>query len=197
MRTMKLLITGGIATTALLASTAVTASAQSTTIKDKRADVLHYKTLDSKPTFLSKAKSTASGIDITKAKIDYSKKKLAITYTFAKLSKKKVNVLGLVKTNAGMFYFANDGSKKVTVYDMEDFSKTCSASKVAKKSGKKGTIKVTLKRSCFDNAKKVRVMTSIMTPGGEYASSGISAKEDIVSPKKTKLPSYTKWLKAS
>lgn len=199
MRTLTHLLVGAIATTGVIAGTAATAVAQDQTIKDARADVLYYKTLDAKPKFLNKAKSTASGVDITKAKFDYSKKKLVITYTFSKLSKKKVNVQGLIETGDATFWFANNGSnKKVDVLDLETFEPVCTGNKLVKKSGNKGTLKVTIKRSCFEDSKKVRIKSSVMTPGGQYSTSGITAHEDVVSPKKkAKEPVWTKWLKAS
>ncbi|MFI5425988.1 hypothetical protein [Aeromicrobium sp. UC242_57] len=143
MRTLTHLIVGGLAATTLLATTAVTASAQSDTIKDKRADVVQYDGYgDDSGTVLDRADSIATGIDATSATVKYGKKTLRVTMKFAELGKGSIQVYGGIRVKGSKswptYQIISDGSKRrVAVYN-RNYSKFLCTGKLTRKNGTRG-----------------------------------------------------------
>ncbi|WP_456698129.1 hypothetical protein [Aeromicrobium sp. P5_D10] len=165
MRTITHLIAGGIAATALVAGTAVTASAQSTTIKDKRADVVHFEDVenDDVGTVLNRADSIASGVDVTSSTVKHGKKSLKVTIRFANLAKSPVMLQSELRARGSkkIYNVANFGSnKRVSVYNSSYSKELCSA-KLSRKAGKSGRLSFTIPRSCIKKPKSLKIRSVV------------------------------------
>lgn len=198
MRNLTRAFASAVAAVGILAGSITAANAQGQTIKDKRADVVKFdKPGDSTPTRLNKSRSAKSGIDIREMKVSYSKKALTIKVTTAKLAKSNVAFIGEVRikgSKRGYYVGTIGSSKKALVFDLRTGEEPCSGT-VRRKSGKNGSITVSVKRSCL-KAKVVRARAALnrdldpKDPASAYL-------VDWLSPKHTKKPSYSKWLKVS
>lgn len=202
MRLLTHLITAGITSTVVLTGTAVTASAQSTKITDKRADVLQIDDFEEgeNGTVLNRSDSIDSGIDVKSLTVKHGKKSLKVTMRFADLTKEDMQAQAAVRVKGDkepryLVYSLN--RKKVGVIDMEndEFDQVCTG-KQSKKAGKNGTITFTVARSCFKKPKAVKVQaasTRFITFGDE----NFTIYQDAISSSKVRAPQFTKWLKAS
>lgn len=200
MRTITHLIAGGIATTALLAGTAATATAQSDKITDKRADVIKYDGFeDEKGEVLNRADSIASGIDATSATVKYTKKSLKVTIRIADVTDRsllaaaEVRVKG-AKKSAGYSIFSIS-KKKVGVFNSTGTKKYCNG-KQSIKSGKKGYVSFTVARSCLKKAKAIKVQVGVVKFKA-IDDENVELFEDSISSSTVRKPKSTKWLKAS
>lgn len=202
MRTITHLLAAGVAATALVAGSAAAATAQSQTIKDKRADVVRYADLaDESGTVLDRQASIDSGIDAKSATVKYTKKSLKVTIKFAKLTKEPVSLQSVIRVKgkkAPSFVIFNDsGHKKVSVYNGSMSKKLCNGT-MTRKTGKNGSASFTVKRKCLKNAKKIKAQTGVFTMReSDEAESGLSVDFEAISAKQFKTPAWTKWLKAS
>lgn len=206
MRTIAHLVAGGLAATALVAGSAVSATAQSEKIADKRADVVHIFDLFSDPedpgTVLDREASIATGIDATSATIKHGKKSLKVTIKFAKLTKESFILQSSVRVKGAKqspkYGITNDGMKKsIYVYSASTDKKLCSA-KMKRKTGNKGSISFTIKRSCLGNPKSVKLQTGLFAfPDGFENEDTLAVNVESISPKKLRTPAWTKWLKSS
>lgn len=203
MRTIARLVAAGLATTALIAGSATSATAQSQKIKDKRADVVSYNGIDDVDgSVLDREASIATGIDATSATIKYTKKSFKVTVKFAKLTKDRVFVQSLIRVKGAKhspkYILMNDGNnKKIFVYDRPMEKKLCTG-KLVRKTGNSGSITLTVKRSCFDKAKSIKVQTGFYNlPNGLDDEADFIVNFEAISAKKSKTPTWSKWLKAS
>lgn len=203
MRTISHLIASGLAVTALLAGTAVTASAQSTKIVDKRADVVQYDgyaDLGVGGTVLDKADSIATGIDATSATIKYGKKSLKVTMRFSQLGKSVIQVYGSIRVKGkkhSSYQIISDGSnKRVSVYN-RDYSKYLCAGKMTRKNGAKGTITYSIARSCIKKPQKIKVQTGLYGFLGDPNMADVTIYDESISSSKVRTTTMTKWLKSS
>lgn len=202
MRLLTHLITGGIASTVILTGTAVTATAQSDKIIDKRADVVQLDDSDTSDngTVLNRADSIASGIDVKSLTVKHGKKSLKVTIRFADLTKEDVQAQAAVRTKGHkepkyLIYSIN--RKKVGVMDLDDdeFKQVCTG-KQSKKAGKNGTITFAVARSCFKKPKAIKVQAAA-TRFIQFNDENFTVYQDAISSSKVRMPDSTKWLKAS
>ena len=205
MRTITHLIAGGIAATALVAGTAVTASAQSTTIKDKRADVVQYDGYadfeEKSGVILNRAASIATGVDATSATVKYGKKSLKVTMRFAELGKLPIQIYGRIRVKGAKswpsYWFDNEGSnKRVTVFDRKGTREVCKG-KLTRKNGDKGTLSFTIANSCFKKPKKIKVDVGLFGFAGNLGGDDVTIYDESISSSKVKTTSFTKWLKSN
>lgn len=201
MRTITHLVAGGLATTALLAGTAVTASAQSTKITDKRADVVQHDGYGDSGTILNRADSIAAGLDATSATITYGKKTLKVTMRFAELTKGPIQVYGSIRVKGKKtwptYQIISDGSRnRIAVYN-RDYSKYLCSGDLTRKSGSRGTIVYRIANSCFKKPKRIKVQTGLYGFAGDPKRDDVIFYDESISSSKVRTTSYTKWLKAS
>lgn len=201
MRTMTHLIAGGIAATTLVAGTAVTASAQSTTMKDKRADVVLYKSAadEGAGKVLNRAESIKSGVDVTSSTVKHSKKSLKVTIKVAQLTKTPILVQTEIRAKGSKkpYYATNfDSKNRVYVFD-SSFSKMLCDVKLSRKTGKNGRLSFTIPRSCIKKPKSLTVRTGLASLPGGFEDETQPVHYDAISSSKVRSPSWTKWLKAS
>lgn len=204
MRTLTHLIASGLAATALLAGTAVTASAQSDKITDKRADVVQYNgfaDLGVGGTVLNKADSIATGVDATSATVTYGKKSLKVTMRFSELGKGVIQVYGSIrikgKKDWPTYQIISDGSnKRVSVYN-RNYSKYQCSGKMIRKNGSKGTITYRIANSCIKKPKRIKVQTGLYGFLGDPTKADVTIFDESISSSKVRTTSMTKWLKAS
>ncbi len=184
-----------LATGLVIGGTTTAAQAQSQTIKDKKADVLEY-VANPNGKRLSASQSVKSGADIRSMKVDHSKKTVTVDLKFARLHKDTDIFVSFRTTSKAepTHTLANISKKKAVVLNLQG-EKECSA-KLKTKLGKKGYIKATVKRSCLDNPKKVRV-SAISVRYVEPTSAGGNAQQfvDVFSKSSVRKPAYTKALK--
>jgi hypothetical protein len=201
MRTLTRLTASGFVAAAMIATTASGAHAQSTTVKDKRADVLYYASADAtKPEVLGKSASIKSGVDVTKVKYDYSKKRLKVKISFSKLASSKVYFTTYVSFKGAQwgpnFVISNNGSKKkAKVLDGATNKNVCSA-KLKRDTGNKGSISFEFKRKCFDTKQPLAFLTVVSADKSGKNPDGAYYIENV-SPKKVKQATFTKFLKAN
>ncbi len=186
-------------TTALIVGGTTTAAhAQSQTIKDKKGDVVQYDGFeDERGTVLSTNQSAKSGVDVRSMKVNHKKKSVVLDVKFSQL--KKNALLSVVFRVNGKsresYYMVSTSRSRADVYDRKD-RRVCSA-KLKTRLGKKGSIKATLKRSCLDNPKKLKVSAaSVSIENVETDSEQPVFLADVVSKSSVRNPAWSKWLKA-
>ncbi|MFI5425989.1 hypothetical protein [Aeromicrobium sp. UC242_57] len=202
MRTITHLLVGGLATTAILTGTAVTATAQSDKITDKRADVVQYDDFeeDEAGTILDRADSLASGIEATSATVKHSKKSIKVTIRFADLTRQEVQAGAVVRVKGSKqprYLISSISRKKVAVYDLKgDEMKQLCTGKQTKKAGKKGTITFSVKRTCLKKPKAIKVQTGV-SRFINFDNESFTIYQEVISSSRVRTPESTKWLKAS
>lgn len=187
-----------VASTALLMSTGLAASAQSVSMKDKSSDVVELSSddLDGNGEVLGYQDSLDSGADVRSMKVKHTKKSLSVTLKFAEL-KRDTSITVAIKVpgkSEPRWFVSGVSPSKAEVFTPKGKS-VCSARQTVK-TGSGGSIKVVVKRSCLDDAKKLKIAAAAGTVEFEGADKFI-VKQDAVSPNAIRTPSYTKWLKAS
>lgn len=202
MRTITHVVASGLAATALLAGTAVTASAQSTKITDKRADVVQYDGYgDDDGTVLNRADSIAAGLDATSASVKYGKKTLKVTMRFADLTTGTIQVYGGIRVKGKKtwpsYQIISDGSKnRVAVYN-RNYSKYLCSGELDRKNGARGTITYRIANSCFKKPKRIKVQTGVYGFVGDPSREDVTIHDESISSSKVRSTTFTKWLKAS
>lgn len=201
MHTMKHLITTGVATVAVLAGTAVAATAQSDKIIDKRADVVQYDGYgDDSGTILDRADSIASGVDATSAAVKYGKKSMRVTMRFANLTSGNVQVYGAIRVKGSKSWptyqiISGRSKNRIMVYN-RNYSKMLCTGKMTRKNGDRGSISYVIANSCFKKPKAIKVQTGIYGFDGDPTLADVTIFDESISSTKTRSTSSTKWLKA-
>jgi hypothetical protein len=199
---------GAVATTALIASAAVPAQAASDKITDKRADVLKFEDISdytNSGTPLNRADSTASGIDITSYTVKHAKKSVKVTFKFADLHK-TTTVYGEVqvkdkKNKTRHFAYTTGASMRQILVMNSSGSKILCKTTATRKHGARGSLTFTIDRSCLKTPKKLKSfgVSYDLTQAGEAEDGSIAGLvyADVVSDRRVKSPSWTKWLKSN
>lgn len=201
MRTLTHLIGGSVAAAALVASSTTVASAQSQTIKDKRADVVQYDGYDDDwGTILGWSASVATGLDATKATVKHGKKSLRVTMRFAELGTDQVQVYGAIrikgKKSWPSYQVISGASNRVDVYN-RSYSKYLCSGKMTRKNGKGGSISYVIDRSCIKKPKAIKVQTGLYAFDGDPSRDDVTIFDESISAKNTRTTTNTKWLKSS
>ncbi|WP_019143947.1 hypothetical protein [Aeromicrobium massiliense] len=191
----------GLVTTALavgtVLGTSTAAQAQQSTIKDKRADVLRFDSIESDSyTRLDSAASKKSGVDAKSVRFDHGRKNVTITVRFSRLKSGSTIYAEFVRAGKKKPSFELYGYDKQggDVYNARD-KKVCNA-KVRTSNGKNGTIRATVRRSCLGNPAKLRISVGVLRlSGGSAESPGYSM--DVLSSKKVLTPERSRLLKSS
>ena len=194
-------LTTGLLTAALalgtVLGTSTAAQAQSATIKDKRADVLRFESIESDSyTRLGSAASKKSGVDAKSVRFDHGRKNVTITVKFSRLKSgstiyAELFRAGKKKPSFELYGYDKQGGE---VYNARD-KKVCNA-KVRTSNGKNGSIKVTVRRSCLGDPAKLRIAVGVLRlSGGTADNPGYSM--DVLSSKKVLTPERSRLLKSS
>ncbi|MBD8608234.1 hypothetical protein IFT73_15350 [Aeromicrobium sp. CFBP 8757] len=187
-----------LTTTVVIGGTATVASAQSTTLRDKSADVISFadQTTDERGTQLGYSDSVASGVDLRSMRVKHTKKSITVTLRFAELSGETTPIASLRLDGASKAsrYLLISGDDRAAVVDTKG-RKRCNAS-VTARLGAKGYVKFTAKRSCLKNPRRIKV-AGFAADAGYQAGDDTPFKADSVSPKSVRGDAWTKWLKAS
>lgn len=206
MGTLFKIVSAGLAASTILAGTAVSASAQSETIKDKRADVVRYDTkyTDSREiletiTVLDAEASRATGIDATSTTVKHGKKTIRVTIRFSHLSTRDVTARTFLRTSAKgrpVFRAHVDSShKNVYVYDTTRGKRTCIRPQSYKR-GAQGQITFTIPRSCIGSPKSFKA-SSTVSRLLSHSRTGDSLVVESLSSTAFKTAKWTRWLKSS
>ena len=197
MRSIKLLLASGIVATALVSTTATTALAQTTTIKDLRNDVVQYDGYDddSGTVLTDPAATAATGIDATSARFKHTKKSIAVLMRFSNLTSSRtftyagIRVKG--KTLPGYWIYSNGSKTKGAVYDRKG-KRLCSA-KFTTKSGASGSINFVVSRKCLKYPKSIKVQVGLVREKGETP----TILDESISATKYKTTSESRWIRSS
>lgn len=194
------LITGLAATALTVATvlgTSTAAQAQQSTIKDKRADVLSFSSLDDESySRLGSTASKKSGVDAKSVRFDHSRKNVTITIRFSRLKSGSTMFAELTRAGKKKPSFELYGYDKQggAVYNARG-KKVCNA-KVRTSNGKNGSITATIRRSCLGNPAKLRLSAGVFRfTGGDAQNPAYVA--DMLSSKKVLTPERSRLLKSS
>lgn len=201
MRTLIHLTVGAAAAVALVTGSTVASSAQSQTLKDKRADVVQYEGYeDDDGVVLDRTASVRSGFDATRATIKHGKKSLRVTMRFAELGTGPVQVYGSIrikgKKSWPSYQIISGSSTRVDVYN-RSYSRYLCSGKITRKNGKNGTISYTIDRSCLKKPKALKVQTGVYGFDGDPTQEDVTIFDESISPSKVRSTSNTTWLRPS
>lgn len=207
MRTTTRAAAAVLTTAVVVAGTATSASAQSTTIKDRATDVVSTSLsltddvdldLDDKGTPLTYAESLASGVDIRSMRVSHGKQTVGLTLRFSNLGRGAQTIVAfrldgrsqpervLVSTSSRSARILKDDGKA---------DKDCRVP-LTTKTGRNGYIRAVIDRSCLDDTRRIKVSSasvSITMPTED----SLVIVQDVISPKNLRVPSWTKWLRSS
>lgn len=203
MRTIRSIATGCVVTAVLLGGTTVTASAQSETMTDRRADVTKLEQQAggvTTKTVLDKGASVASGIDVTSSTVKHGKKSLRITTRFAFLSTRNVSITSVISVKGAgrTFVIENDERSNFVHVSRLDGSKVYCTVKLTYRAGENGYTTYTIPRSCIKNPRSIAVSTSVeRTLLLDYEHYARKVLLESVAPDKSGNSHWTRFLKPS
>jgi hypothetical protein len=180
--------------------TAPAAHAERASIKDKRADVVRttYSADDlevREERRLTKTASRRSGIDATSVRYDHRSKTVSVTVRFARLKSDAglyAEIYAPGSKKADFEVYGRMGSSVAEVVDPE-YDVVCSGD-FSSRTGKKGWMRLTVKRSCLGDLRKVRMAAGAyrtVEDGDAFVVYG-----DALSAKKVRTPHRTRLLAA-
>ena len=190
-----------VSATVVLASTVVAASAQETTITDKRADVVQYDGRDDDSgTVLGADDSVSTGVDATSARIRHTKKYVTILMRFENLTGGRVlSYAGLAVNGTGTtsYWIYNRGSKStVTVLNRAQTKVLCTGA-FTQKAGKNGSLYLRVARSCLGYPHKIKAQTGLWRWMGSLDNDDATYYDESISASRYKTTSYSSWITSS
>lgn len=197
MRTSARIAATLLTTTFVVGGTVASASAETTTLKDKASDVLSFadQTTDDRGTQLGYADSIASGVDLRALRVKHTKKSVSINLKFSNLVdtttvNASIRVDGSSKPSR---FVVNTRENTGTVFNTQG-KKRCTVP-VTHRYGTGGSVNFVIKRSCLGDPKKVKVSAFATDPG--FFGENTPFKGDSVSPTQVRGEAFTRWVKAS
>lgn len=198
---MRRLVVTSIAAGALVTATGVSAHAQSTTMKDRASDVVSSdaslvgEEVQDQESVLDYRRSIASGVDLRTMRVSHGEKTVNVTLKFAELRRDATVVVAFrLDGDAEPERVLTSTSRRwATVSDANDKTK-CSIP-LKTKTGPKGTIRATIKRSCLGDPERLKaaaVSIAIKTDDDTF-----SIRQDVLSAKNLRIPTWSRWLSPS
>jgi hypothetical protein len=193
------------AATRLVASTAVAAGlvlsagaaahADGTNVKDKASDVLYVPDSSNDDfSILGYRASADSGTDLRGMRVKHGKTTVTVRLKFANLAKDasiSLQFRSNGRSQSDHFLFSVSQRRGVLLDDR--FEDTCTVPLKAR-TGYKGAVSATIKRSCLDDPDRIKV--SAVALRGDLVAENGAIYADALSNTKVQGPSWTKWLKS-
>jgi hypothetical protein len=183
-----------LTTAVVLTGTAVSATADSDTVKDRASDVITWPSKDpgATATRLGYQASVDSGVDLRSMRVRHDKRTITVTAKFSNLgpsTRLYVNLRLNGKKKITRFVFAQDGTARIIT---PKFNVKCTRPLVVR-TGPKGLMKAVFKRSCLSNPRTIKASAFVTTPAFDQ----VAAPQigDFGSAGKIGQWSWTRWLK--
>jgi Flp pilus assembly secretin CpaC len=201
MRTTARVAAALLSTTIVVGGTATTAFAQSSTVKDRASDVVSSdltlvgEEVQEQESVLSYRSSIASGVDLRSMRVSHGEKTVTVTLRFAELRRDAIAVVAfrLDGDAEPERILTNTSRRWGRVSDVDD-KKKCTVP-IQTKTGPKGTIRATIKRSCLGDPKRLKA--TAVSVALKDSDDSLSIRQDVLSTKNVKTPTWSKWLSPS
>lgn len=192
-----------LTTTFVVGGTVASASAESTTVKDKASDVISYDirlddddaaALDEDGTILDYRSSIASGVDLRTMRVRHGNESVSVKLKFAELRRDASVVIAfrLDGKSEPERLLMSTNRKSGTVVNAKD-KKQCKVP-LNTRTGRSGSVTAVIDRSCLDDPKRIKVAAISIT--AKITEDTLSVRQDVFSRSNLRTPSWTKWLKA-
>lgn len=180
---------------ALLVTAAAGAQADEANLKDRASDVVSITdNEDDEGTRLSFQDSIASGVDLRGMRVRHGNETVSIRLKFARLDPRATVSIPFRldgKARPGRFLFQLDRRRAFVLTDQ--LEEACSVP-LAAKTGTRGTITVSIKRTCLGDPERIKVAAYVF--GGDIEDETAPAFIDVLSPRNLYTPTWTTWLSA-
>ncbi len=179
----------------LVLSAGATAHAEVTNVKDKASDVNYAPDVSTEDvTILGYQASIDSGVDLRGMRVNHGKKTVTVRLKFAHLRSDARMLLeirsdGRRKPDHQLFALS---ARRAILYS-DTYDDSCTVP-VTTRAGRKGTIFVTIKRSCLNDPDRIKVAATVFR--GDLDTASGPGYADPISNTKIQGPSWTTWLKS-
>jgi hypothetical protein len=194
-RTVTRLVASTAVAAGLVLSAGATAHAEGTNVKDKASDVTYVPDASEDDySVLGYQASIDSGVDLRGMRVKHGRKTVTVRLKFAQLSADtrialEIRSDGRRKPDHQLYALS---SRRAILYNTA-LDDTCTVP-VTTRPGSRGTVSVTIKRSCLDEPDRLKVAATVFR--GEVVQETGPVHLDAVSNTKVQGPSWTKWLRS-